>query len=70
MTDNRTGEKLPVQSPVEQAPADKALSEIQRNPDALKDLAKNPDFLRTLEGLKSNPAVKEVLDKAWNSALI
>lgn len=70
MAENQAGEKLSTQPSVEQSPTDKALSEIQRNPDALKDLAKNPDFLRTLESLKSNPAVKDVLDKAWNSALI
>lgn len=70
MAENQTAEKVPTQSPVEQAPADKALSELQKNPDALKDLAKNPDFLRTLDTLKSNPAVKEALDKAWNAALV
>ena len=69
MAENQTPEKIPAQPQVEQAPADKALSELQKNPDALKDLAKNPDFLRTLDALKSNPAVKEALDKAWNAAL-
>lgn len=70
MVENQTAEKIPVQPQVEQAPADKALSELQKNPDALKDLAKNPDFLRTLDALKSNPAVKEALDKAWSAALV
>lgn len=70
MAENQIAEKIPAQPQVEKAPADKALSELQKNPDVLKDLAKNPEFLRTLDSLKSNPAVKEALDKAWNAALV
>lgn len=55
---------------VEKTPVDNALSELQKNPDALKNLAKNPEFQRSLDSLKSNPVVKEALDRAWNAALV
>lgn len=71
MSDNAQLPDFLAASPTqEKLPADKALSELQKNPDALKDLAKNPEFLRTLDSLKSNPAVKEALDKAWSATLV
>lgn len=57
-------------APIEKTPAESVVSEIQKNPNALPDLAKNPEFVRSLDALKSNPAVKEALDRAWNAALL
>ncbi|MDQ1343893.1 MAG: hypothetical protein QG650_613 [Patescibacteria group bacterium] len=71
MAENTNAERsAPAGAPIERAPTESVVSEIQKNPDALKDLAKNPEFVRSLDALKSNPVVKEALDKAWNASLV
>lgn len=71
MSENKNPQESLANAPqAPQTPAESAVAELSKNPEALRDLAKNPDFQRSLDALKSNPVVKEALDRMWNAALV